>query len=135
MLLKKGVLVIVVGVVLLGLISCQGTSVTSDPKARLHERVEGFIKARQAADQIALQSFYLNPGKAKVGNIKHVSSEITAISFGDDNKSAQVKLKNSIQAMGFTFKNTPQTLNWVWQKSGWFVVVDPNANPFGKTKQ
>jgi len=135
MLLKKGVLIIVVGVVLLGLISCQGTSVTSDPKARLHERIEGFIKARQAADQIALQSFYLDPGKAKVGNIKHVSSEITAISFGDDNKSAQVKLKNSIRAMGFTFKNAPQTLNWVWQKSDWFVVVDPNANPFGKTKQ
>ena len=135
MLLKKGVLTLIIGVVLLGLISCQGASVTSDPKTRLHERVEGFNQARQAGDQIALQSFYLNPGKAKVGNIKHISSEITAINFSDDNKNAEVKLKNNIKAMGFTFKDAPQTLHWVWQKGDWFVVVDPNANPFGKTKK
>lgn len=135
MLVKKWGLILILGVIFLSLIACQGNSVAPDPKVRLSERIEGFIQARQAADQIKLQAFYLNPGQAKIGNIKLVKSEIIEINFSDDNKKAQVKLKNDIRAMGFTFKATPQTLNWVLQKGEWYVVVDPNANPLGKTQK
>ena len=132
--LKKGVLWAVLMVALLALISCRG-AVTVDPKARLQERIEGFIQARQAADQIALQGFYLNPGQARIGNIRYISSEVTEITFAEEDKRAQVKLKNSMQAMGFTFKNTPQTINWLWQKGDWYVVVNVDAaNPFIKSK-
>ena len=128
--LKKRVLLIIVGVVLLGLISCRG-AVTHDPETRLQERTEGFILARQEADQIALQGFYLKPGKARLGNIRYKSSEIVEMSFSDEGKRAQVKLKNTMQAMGFTFNDTPQTINWVWEKGDWYLVVDVNAgNPF-----
>ncbi|MCD6269616.1 MAG: hypothetical protein J7J71_05710 [Deltaproteobacteria bacterium] len=130
--MKKGVLLIILGVVLLGLISCSGVSVNTDPKVRLQERVEGYIQARQAADQIALQGFYLDPHQARIGNIRYLSSEISAITFSDEDKRAQVKLKNSMQAMGFTFKDTPQTITWVWEKGDWYLVVNKNRNPFAK---
>ncbi len=130
--LKKGVLLIILGVVLLGLISCSGVTVNTDPKTRLQERVEGYIQARQAADQIALQGFFLDPYQARIGNIRYLSSEISEITFNDEDKQAQVKLKNSMQAMGFTFKDTPQTINWVWEKGDWYLVVNKNRNPFSK---
>ena len=133
--LKKGVLFVILMVIIMGLISCRGTAVNSDPKVRLQGRIDGFIKARQVADRIALQGFYLNPGDARVGNIRYLSTEIADITFNEDKQRAQVKLKNSMQAMGFTFKNTPQTLNWLWQKGDWYVVVEPGVgNPFAKSK-
>ena len=129
--LKKGVLTAFFAIVLLGLISCRGVGVSVDPETRLRDRVEGFILARQEADQIALQGFYLEPGKARLGNIRYRSSEIAEISFIDKGKRAQVKLKNTMQAMGFTFKDMPQTINWAWEKGDWYLVVDVNAgNPF-----
>ena len=68
--LKKGILLTILGIVLLGLISCRGAVETHDPETRLQERVEGFILARQEADQIALQGFYHQPGKARLGNMR-----------------------------------------------------------------
>ena len=130
--LKKGILLIISGFILLSLISCRGAA-TYDPQTRLQERVEGFIQARQNKDQIALQSFYLNPGKARIGNISYQKSEVGEISYSDDGRKAQVKLKNTMQAMGFTFKDTPQMVDWVWQKGDWYLVINPKAgNPFAK---
>jgi hypothetical protein len=126
---KKFILSILAAVILLSLISCRG-AFTGDPQTRLKERVEGYIEARKAGDQIALQAFYLDPHQAKVGNIRYLNTKIVAIEFSDDDKKARVQLKNEMKAMGFTFKDTPQSTEWVWQKGDWYQVVNPNKNPF-----
>lgn len=114
------------------LVACHGLVVV-DPQTRLKERIDGFIFARQARDQAGLQAFYLNPGQARIGNIIYKSCKIAAIDFSDEGRRAEVKLKNTIQTMGFTFKDTPQTTTWVWQDKDWYLVVNQKANPMGKS--
>jgi len=131
MLLKKRVLLAILAFVLLGLVACRGAVETHDPETRLQERIDGYIQARQNADLIALQSFYLNPGKARIGNIKYLSSEISEISLSKEGKKAQVKLKNSMQVMGFTFKETPQNINFTWERGDWYLLLDNKpSTPF-----
>ena len=127
--LGKKFLLSILTVALFGLISCRGT-VDVDPQTRLKERVEGFIAARQVADQIEMQAFFLDPHQAKTGNIRYLGSKIVAIDYSDDAHKAKVQLKNEMQAMGFTFKDTPQTTYWVWQKGDWYQVISINKNPF-----
>lgn len=137
--LKKGIPALLCVILLLGLISCRGVGVPVDPETRLRERVEGFIQAREAADLIALQGFYLVPGKARAGNVRFFDSEIVEITLSDKGQSALVKINSTREVMGFTFKNVPLTTNWLWQKGDWFLVVDENSgNPFkskGKKSQ
>jgi hypothetical protein len=130
--IEKNRILIVLILTILSLAACRGAA-NVDPQVQLKTRVDGFIMARQARDQIALQGFYLNPGEARLGNIIYKGSEILAININEEGNSAQVKLKNSMQAMGFTFKNTPQTTNWVRKKGDWYLVVNSSNNPFNKS--
>jgi len=122
---------------LLGLASCSGLGAPVDPEVRLRARVEGFLAARQQSDLAALRAFYLAPEMARTGNIRYLGSEIAALEVDESGRQARVKLRNTLQAMGFTFKDTPQTLDWVWEKGDWYLPAGGAAatgNPFAVEK-
>ena len=110
-----------------------------DKDSRLKQRLESYIDARKQADLAGMQSLYLKPEKAKVGNIVVKESEIVSIKIEEGKERAQTQLKNKIQAMGFTFDKVPMTLKWVWNNNDWFIVVpNSSSSPFpgtGKSEQ
>lgn len=127
---KKILLMILFAILCLPLASCRGVSPV-DPETRLRERVEGYIFARQNLDLLKLQSYMVNPGEARIGNIRYKKSKIMALSIAEDGLKAEVKLENEMLVMGFTFRDTPQTLNWSWHKKDWYVESSNNkSNPF-----
>ena len=116
----------------LALVSCRGVA-PIDPEVRLQERVTGYIQARQNADLIEMQSYFKNPADARRGNIRYVKSEIAALQLSDDSLTATAKLENDMQVMGFTFKKTPQTIDWEWHEQDWYITVSKGtSNPFNK---
>ena len=128
--IKKIVLITILLIAGLGLSACRGVSPKSNEN-RLRERVQGYILARQKSDLAKLQSYFINPGAARMGNIKYIKSEIVAINMDENSTLAEVKLKNNIQAMGFTFKDIPQLMKWSWEKGDWYIKSAANkSNPF-----
>ena len=122
--------------ILLFLVSCRGVVESRDPALQLRERVEGFIEARNKGDLTLLQSYFVNPGKARISTFTYVDSEITAIEMGEGKKSAEVKINNTIKVMGFIFKGLPQTLQWEWHNNDWFYsFADKPVNPFANPKK
>ena len=121
-------------VIVLLLNACGGHTLSpAERPERLSERTQQFIEARENADVIALQGLYVKPGQARIGSIVYKGSEIIETSITEEGQKAEVKLRNTIQAMGFTFKKVPQTLSWVWHENDWFMVQSKdNKNPFSR---
>jgi len=128
--LKKVLLLIMV--ICLG--ACIGMETSlADKQVRLKERCEGYLAARVKSDLSTMQSYYKNPGQARLGNVLYQASKIVSITVAEDGKQATTKLQNSIMAMGFTFDKAPQTLNWEWYNRDWYIIEKASpANPFGK---
>ena len=129
---RKIVLGLLCCLILAGLVACGGLERQSENRSvRLQERLEGFIAAREKASFIEMQKFYLDPGEARIGSIKYKKSAIEAVEIKDDGLKAETRIKNTIQAMGFTFADAPQTLNWVWAKKDWYIATtEIVSNPF-----
>ena len=128
--IKKSVLITILLIAGLSMSACRGVAPKSN-ESRLRERVQGYILARQKSDLAKLQSYFINPGAARMGNIKYIKSEIVAINMDENSTLAEVKLKNNIQAMGFTFKDIPQLMKWSWEKGDWRIQSAANkSNPF-----
>jgi len=118
------------------LVSCHSVTVNRDPALRLRERVKAFIEARETANLADLQACYLDPERARIANFTYIKSDIVTMSIDKNAKHAKVELNNSIQVMGFTFKNLSQTLQWKWSENDWFYLAsDKTTNPFAKPKK
>ena len=116
---------------IIGVGGCRG--IGSEPtRERLEARVEGFVKARNAMNRTEMAKFYLEPDKARVGNIHFQDGEIKEIKVTGEK--AEVVLLNTFQVMGFTFKKVPQKTNWVWQRGDWYLTVPQNTSPFQTQK-
>ena len=117
------------------LLACRGLETrVEDKRVRLEQRLQAFLVARKAADIMEMQKFYKNPGQARVGSVVYKESEIVSTEITEDGQKAVTKLKNTIQAMGFSFDKVPQTLHWSWYEEDWFLVIPANStHPFAKT--
>jgi hypothetical protein len=128
----KALLSIVFLAVILLAGGCRNISKAPD-RDRLVTRVQGYIEARNAMKLKTLASFYLEPERARLGNIRFLKGEIGDISI--DGENAEVTLKNTFMVMGFTFKKVPQKTEWVWHKGDWYLVVPKSTSPFGNHSQ
>ena len=133
---KKTIWCFVVSMALGGLLACGGLETRiEDRNVRLQQRLDEYLAARKNADIIEMQKFHRIPGQARVGSIIYKNSEIVSSEIKEEGQKAETKLKNTIQAMGFTFKKVPQTLYWVWHDKDWFMVIpESSTHPFGKSK-
>lgn len=119
-----------------GLFACSGVETrVEDKNVRLQQRLEGYLAVRKAADIIEMQKYFRNPGQARVGSVVYKDSDIISLEMTEEGQKAETKLKNTIQAMGFTFDKVPQTLYWIWYEKDWYLVIPVNStHPFGKTQ-
>ena len=120
-------------IVVLLLSGCAGSARVSggDRETLLKQRLESYIEARQQNDVGRLMTLYLNPEKVGIGKVVVKECKVTAITIAADGLSAETKLTNKIQAMGFTFDKLITTLNWVWSKGNWYIIIKKrDVNPF-----
>ena len=108
-----------------------------DRAERLKVRAAGFLEARAKMNLEEMGKFYLEPRQAQLGNIVHKGGKIESIVIEDGGSKALVRLKVSMQAMGFTFKDVPRTQHWMWEKGDWYI--DPagsvsQTGPFSSKK-
>ncbi len=131
---RKRVATLLSCLLLVGLSACGGLEMSSENRVvRLQERLDGFIAAREKANLTEMQKFFKDPGEARIGSIKYKKSEIEAVELKEDDLKAETRIKNTIQAMGFTFEKAPQTLHWVWHEKDWYMVTPESAvNPFAR---
>lgn len=107
-----------------------------DRTERLRERVSDFLEARNNSKLTEMRKFYKEPGQARLGNVMIRDGKIEALEITKSERRARVKLKANMQAMGFTFKNVPQTQEWVWDNGDWYIdsVGAAQSNPFRSKK-
>ena len=120
-------------------ISCIGIEKVNNVNLveRLRERAGGYLEAQTKMSLNEMEKYYLEPGHVRIGNIVHKGGKIESIEIEADGDKAVVKLKLTMQAMGFTFKDVLRNQYWLWEKGDWYI--DPagaasQSSPFGSKK-
>ncbi len=135
----KKIIILLPGFIAVLLLSgCAGTGGVSgvDRETLLEQRLESYIEAREHNDAGQLMTLYLKPERARIGNVVVSECGVLTITIAADKLSAETKLTNKIQVMGFTFDKLPTTLNWVWSKGNWFIIVkESDVHPFTGKKR
>ena len=120
---------------MVGCISCVGIETGGEVNRaeRLKVRALGLLQARTNMDQEEMRKFFKVPGQARLGNITYSEGKIESIEIAEGELTAQVKVRVSMEAMGFNFKDMPQTQSWVWENGDWYMTP-AKSSPFSSNK-